>query len=501
MKILIIEDDALKFNQISDFLNNTFSEVEVVWKKSYQSGLQELVYNPYSLVLLDMSMHIYDKGINESGGTFEKYAGQMMLREVEMLEIDTKIIVVTMFDLFADGKTLSELKAELSEEFDVFYIDTVYYNISQNRWRNELRSLIVNNVSGISLSEGNSVSLNILIVDDSDYKTNQITDLLKQISPNSKLDIVGDKLSALINLKNHKYDLLIVDMLLPIVNDEDPVTNGGEMLLGELEMDESLKHPASIVVLTEYEDLQEKFRNSFEDIAAIKFDLTSGKWKGHIKRRVHQISRHKHDKKLIVYCEDKNDIYYNMINLNNIEFRGLKGGSRSVYLAAKNEKDKYSLRDKDYLTTNEIEKLQQLHYNYFILEYYCFENYIFHPENIAELNLDKFDKKDYVNAITVQKNEKLLSIVSDFKLSRNSYSDFIDNDKKTMLKESNAEIIKSLESDEFEIFYPFFDMKGTDTSKGFDSSYLESFNLNKNDLASTMWFQRKMKDLLHSIVK
>jgi hypothetical protein len=98
--------------------------------------------NSYDLILLDMSMHIYEKTAEENGGSFETYAGQMILNEIDINEIDTKVIVVTGYDVYSDGKTLDALKLELREEFGDFYIDTVYFIGSEDKWKLELSNLI-----------------------------------------------------------------------------------------------------------------------------------------------------------------------------------------------------------------------------------------------------------------------------------------------------------------------------------------------------------------------
>lgn len=145
MKILIIEDDELKYNHLKEFITSILSPLKLTWKKSYQSGLDEIFEETYDLILLDMSMHVYEKNANESGGSFETYAGRMILSEIDMNEIETKVIVVTGYDVFGDGKTLGILKSQLRNEFDDFYIDTVYFIGSENKWKNELETLINNN--------------------------------------------------------------------------------------------------------------------------------------------------------------------------------------------------------------------------------------------------------------------------------------------------------------------------------------------------------------------
>lgn len=144
MKILIIEDDELKHQHLEKFCIENFKITILEWKKSYQTGLNEIMKNPYDLILLDMSMHIYEKTAHEAGGSFETYAGRMILSEIDLNEIDTKVIVVTGYDVYSDGKTLETLKKELREEFGDFYLDTIYFIGNENNWKLELLNLTNN---------------------------------------------------------------------------------------------------------------------------------------------------------------------------------------------------------------------------------------------------------------------------------------------------------------------------------------------------------------------
>jgi len=144
MKILIIEDDELKYQHLNNFIAKILPQSNVTWRKSYHTGLTEIMVDFYDLLLLDMSMHIYEKTAQESGGSFETYAGRMILNEIDINEIKTKVIVVTGYDVYSDGKTLKTLKQELREEFGGFYIDTVYFIGSEEKWKTELSKLIKN---------------------------------------------------------------------------------------------------------------------------------------------------------------------------------------------------------------------------------------------------------------------------------------------------------------------------------------------------------------------
>lgn len=145
MKILIIEDDDLKYSHISKYCKELLPFSIIEWEKSFQTGLNELLKNEYNLILLDMSMHIYEKSSEETGGSFETYAGRMILSEININDIETKVIVITGYDIYNDGKTLGTLKQELREEFGDFYLDTIYFIGKDEGWKSELYELIKNN--------------------------------------------------------------------------------------------------------------------------------------------------------------------------------------------------------------------------------------------------------------------------------------------------------------------------------------------------------------------
>lgn len=142
MKILIIEDEELKYVHLETFIKSKFNDADIVWKKSYKNGLEEIMTRQYDLVLLDMSMHIFERTAKESGGSFESYAGKMILSEIDINEINSKVIVVTGYDVYADGKTLDTLKSELRDEFGDYYLDTVYFIGSDGQWKVDISEII-----------------------------------------------------------------------------------------------------------------------------------------------------------------------------------------------------------------------------------------------------------------------------------------------------------------------------------------------------------------------
>ncbi len=499
MNILIIEDDELKHSHLEKFAKTLLSKSSFTWKKSYQSGLQEILSNPYDLVLLDMSMHIYEKTAQETGGSFETYAGRMILNEIDMNEITTKVIVITGYDVYNDGKTLATLKKEIRDEFGNFYLDTVYFIGSEDKWKTELTQLIKQYFPNLFMVSKINTYLSILLVEDNEHKAAKVKNFIEDICTNTKIVIAKDQMQALQYLTSEKFDLMLLDMQLPIRFDEgEPQIDGGKNILQELEDNsENYKTPSNIIGLTQFEESKENFE--FHGFMSVKFDASSEKWKDTIQKRLIHIENDKKTSTTKIYCEGENDKLFNLIGFQNIEFIGIKD-SRAIFLSAKKEKDKFALRDKDFLTHLEVEKLKQQFTNYLILDYYCFENYLYHPDNIQEINVVGFDKKVYTQEIINQKNNKINKILFDVKTSRNGYLELNDTDFGNKKDNEPERIIGALLSNEFEIFYPYFDMKGEEKSKGFDKTFMSKYNLKQENLVKTKWFKQQMEKVLEKVL-
>ncbi len=192
----------------------------------------------------------------------------------------------------------------------------------------------------------------------------------------------------------------------------------------------------------------------------------------------------------LVIAENKNDEYFNA-SLGSEGYLFLPANNnREVFLTVKGDKDKVGLRDRDYLREDEIERIKLKMPNLKILSLYTFENYIFHPDNLSELNIRGFDKEAYIIEITRQKNEKLIDMVSEIGMARTHYIEFkdcIENDKNI------KPITEALQNDNFDIFYPFYNMKNH-----FNRKYLLRFTQSVSVLSKTNWFKTAILKTLKS---
>ena len=193
----------------------------------------------------------------------------------------------------------------------------------------------------------------------------------------------------------------------------------------------------------------------------------------------------------IVLCENKNYELYSLMGLDDFIFTDVQN-SNSVFLKIKRDKTLVGLRDRDFLTDNEIHELTTKFTNYKILRYYCFENYLYHPENVAQINLPNFDKNTYQNEITAIKNGQRHALVIKISGAHKGYEEF----KAGGIKEDAdiGHIAKCLESDDLETFFPFFSFKD------FCGTLIHQYKRDKKEvkaqLAQTTWFVNKITSIL-----
>ena len=139
MKVLLIEDNEHKKNLIFSFVEDEFPNIQLELRKSYNSGLRELIKNSdYSLILLDMSLPNYDIAPGETGGDFESLAGKYLLNEMYRRDINIKVVIVTMYQNYVD----KEFNTGLRENFSN-YLGVIYFNLNDpDSWKNELRIIL-----------------------------------------------------------------------------------------------------------------------------------------------------------------------------------------------------------------------------------------------------------------------------------------------------------------------------------------------------------------------
>ena len=145
MRILLVDDDENKAREIGAFVSDAYGPDSLVVRRSYQSGLREILLEKPDLVLLDMTMPNYDVSAREPGGRERRYAGREILRQIERRQIAVPVVVITQYEQFEeDGRefTLAELVATLRQLFPTCFVGAIYYQAGNTAWMTELREYL-----------------------------------------------------------------------------------------------------------------------------------------------------------------------------------------------------------------------------------------------------------------------------------------------------------------------------------------------------------------------
>ena len=193
----------------------------------------------------------------------------------------------------------------------------------------------------------------------------------------------------------------------------------------------------------------------------------------------------------IWFCENKNSTLLNTLQIKEKVFVPAHDKT-SVLLFAK-ENNLHWIIDRDYLTDSEKTEIEKV-FPVKVLDYYCFENYLYHPDNLEEYyakKWKKFDKEKYTQDLIKEKNNEKEEIkISKIKNSRDGYYFFRKQHENKIERHADIEIAKVLDSDNLESFLKVF------TLKDFATWLLARQNINPKELTNT----NRMKSKFISIV-
>lgn len=145
MKILLIEDDLNKMRRIAAEIQGFRNDILVSEARSYRSGMQHLMSDKFDFVLVDMSLPTFDITRDEDGFQIDPFSGRTILAEMDRKGINTKTLVITMFETFGEDKdlmTLAELDRELREQYPQIYVGAIYYNSAEVNWKDGLKKVL-----------------------------------------------------------------------------------------------------------------------------------------------------------------------------------------------------------------------------------------------------------------------------------------------------------------------------------------------------------------------
>lgn len=148
MKILLVEDEYPKRQNIFNFLNSLNLNLEIKDAFSVNSALDHIDEGVPDLMILDMSLPTFDIDDYENGGRPQGFGGEEVLRMLLIQGILCKTIVITGYESFLKEGGLSldidKLKGSLQAEFIDYIIDVIHYNSTNDSWKTQLKEHLKN---------------------------------------------------------------------------------------------------------------------------------------------------------------------------------------------------------------------------------------------------------------------------------------------------------------------------------------------------------------------
>lgn len=154
--------------------------------------------------------------------------------------------------------------------------------------------------------------IRILIVEDNKYKCETIVKLLKDdlMLEEKNFDIANDIKSAKKLLINNYYDLLILDLVLPLESDDEATPEKGIGFLKDINTISRIIPPVHIIGLTEFGDLQTKYSEIFSDNLwhLINYKADEINWQEKIKNLINYLI----NTKIKFLTKQKNSVRYDI---------------------------------------------------------------------------------------------------------------------------------------------------------------------------------------------
>lgn len=141
MRILLVEDDKHKMNDIITYLDTFKKKIEVETACSVESGVQSAVDNPYDLILLDMTIPNFDITEKSDGGKSYKNGGEIVVKELLDEEVDFRCAIITQYETF-NNETIDQISQRISKLCQDNYFGYVKYSTDNDAWKSKLKELI-----------------------------------------------------------------------------------------------------------------------------------------------------------------------------------------------------------------------------------------------------------------------------------------------------------------------------------------------------------------------
>jgi nucleoside phosphorylase len=154
--------------------------------------------------------------------------------------------------------------------------------------------------------------IKILILDDTENKISRIKSVITNNCsiPNENIDVAMSVNSGRKLLCNNDYDLLLLDLVLPLNDGEDPDKEEGPKFIDEIYANEQINIPNQIIGLTQFDEFYSELKERFEDKVwyLLKYEQSKNDWITRLQNKIIHLRKNKESLRNSIINEYKFDI-------------------------------------------------------------------------------------------------------------------------------------------------------------------------------------------------
>ncbi|WP_116787017.1 phosphorylase family protein [Flavobacterium psychrotrophum] len=140
--------------------------------------------------------------------------------------------------------------------------------------------------------------ISVLIADDNQNKIKNLRKVISEISTDINLDTTTNVIFAKRMITENHYDLLVLDLALPMRDGDDPLPINGINFLADINRGSGkLKRPFHIIGFSAFDEHITNFKEQFETElwSLIKYDETNTSWRNQISTKIQYLIKSKSD--------------------------------------------------------------------------------------------------------------------------------------------------------------------------------------------------------------
>lgn len=148
MRVLLVEDEEHKVNDLTDCLKERFGAEEILTVRAVRDAVRAVYGGRFDLIILDMALPTFAMAeTSDGGGVAQAVGGVEVLRAMKETDHKCDVVVVTQYpDILINGEqiALKDVPRKIRDRYGINVLAAVLYSYTSPAWRSNFTSLLRN---------------------------------------------------------------------------------------------------------------------------------------------------------------------------------------------------------------------------------------------------------------------------------------------------------------------------------------------------------------------